>query len=317
MSKIITVTLNPAIDHIIHIDKFEQGEVIRARQSSLVAAGKGINVARTISCLKKEVTAFCFVGNNEAYLFNQLGSEFYKIVLFPVDGPTRSNITVVEPNHKLITHLQTNGFELSEVQLEPFTQQLGHFITSGDTVVLSGSVAKGVPDDYYKQLIAMCNGKGCRVVFDSSGIMLKKGIEAKPYVIKPNIAELKELSGSNLPTLEEIIREAGKINEMGVELVFISRGGEGVILTRRGDAGYWTANVQLPSGEHEGDEIGCGDSMIGGVALSISGNYQTEDIIRMAVSCGAANILSKGPGVCRPVDVESLFRQAEVRYHNK
>jgi 1-phosphofructokinase family hexose kinase len=315
MSKIITVTLNPAIDHIIYIDKFKAGEVIRSKQSILIAAGKGINAARTVSCLQKEVIPFCFVGKNEAYLYRQLKSKYFRLYLFTVKGNTRSNITLIDSDDRLVTHLQTSGFVLNEVLLRPFEQQLENMISSGDVLVLSGSVAEGIPDDYYKRLVMAGNRKGCRVVLDSSGIKLKKGIEALPWVIKPNIHELRELSGNQVRSISEIVGESRKINKQGVEFVFISRGAKGVILTRKGIPGYWTANVKLPSEKHDGDEIGCGDAMIGGISYSLSDNYGTEDILKMAVACGAANLLSKGPGICKLSDVKNLFRQVDIKYH--
>jgi 1-phosphofructokinase family hexose kinase len=315
MSKIITITLNPAVDHNILIGKFKTGDVTRAREATVTAAGKGINVARTVSGLGKQVTAFCFVGRNESHIYKQLRSKYFNLHLFPVSGTTRSNITVVDSGHHLVIHLQTNGFPLTEVLLQPLYPMLEKLSSEGDVVAFSGSTPEGVPVDFYQQMIAACNRKGCRVIFDSSGKYFKHGLGGIPHVIKPNMEELEELSGKKLSSLDDVVRESKALNEKGIELVFVSRGKKGVILTRKNHPGYWTANVKLPPRNPEGNEIGCGDAMIGGIALSLSYDYETEDILRMAVACGAANLLSKGPGVCEPADVKALFSQASVRHY--
>ena len=317
MAKIISINLNSAIDNHIVIDKFKLGNIIRAKQSLLFASGKAINSTRTISCLKQYVTAFCFVGKNEAHFYDQLKSKYIKLNLHYVDGITRSNITVVDSNHNLIIHLQTNGYKLSEKLLRPFTNQLEKLISVGDIVIISGGLPNGITDDYYKILIEFCNKKGSKVVFDSSGKYLKKGIDGNPFVIKPNVAELEELSGKKISSLSGIIKEAKKLNKKGIELVFISRGEQGVILTKRGQAGYWTANVKLSSMKHEGDEIGCGDAMIGGIAISLSKSNKIEDILKMAVACGAANILSKGPGICKLSNVKILSKQVIINFYKE
>ncbi len=314
MPKIITITLNPAVDHNILIEKFKTGEVTRAKQATVSAAGKGINVARTVAGLGKQVTAFCYVGKNETHIYKQLRSKYLNLILFPVNGTTRSNMTVVDSGQRLIIHIQTKGFDLDELLLQLLGPRLEELVSPGDVVAVSGSTPEGVPVHFYENLIASCNKKGCKVIFDSSGPFFKRGLQGIPYVIKPNMEELEELSGRKISSVPDVVREAKAFNEKGTEFVFVSRGKKGVILTRKDQPGYWKANVKLPPGNREGNEIGCGDAMIGGIALSLSFGYETEDVLRMAVACGAANLLSKGPGVCDPSDVKILFSKASIRY---
>ncbi len=317
MSKIFTLTLNPAVDHNIIVDNFKTGKVIRAIHSTVTAAGKGINVARTLTCLGQNATAFCLVGKQEAHHYKSLRSTRFKLHMVLADGTTRSNITISDAQGKLAAHLQTQGFSVGEEQLQQITRDLENQAGEGDVLVISGSTPEGVPAGYYEQLIRNCREKGCSIIFDSSGTYFKNGLKGLPDVIKPNIEELKELSGSDIRTVSDIIREAKALNDKGIRMVFISRGKKGVLLSVKEQPGYWTANVNLGRGHREGNEIGCGDAMIGGIALSLRHRYETEDLLRMAVACGTANLLSKGPGVVAPDDVQNLFRLAVVKYHRK
>ena len=47
---ILTVTLNAAIDRTVAVPNFRQGHRHRAVESRTVAGGKGVNVARALSC---------------------------------------------------------------------------------------------------------------------------------------------------------------------------------------------------------------------------------------------------------------------------
>ena len=314
MAKIISITLNTAIDNLIEIDTFKQGSVIRAKHAAFYASGKAINSTRTISCLGKDVTALCFVGKNEAHFYNQLESKHITLKLHIVEGTTRSNITIVNANNDLIMHLQTHGYKLSKKLLQLFTNQLKTLISAGDIIIISGSLPDGLPHNYYKTLIEMCHKKGGKVIFDSSGVALFNGLEGIPYAVKPNLEELKDLSDKSLLNKSDIVKEAKNLNNKGIEYVFVSMEKKGVLLTKRGEAGYWEANVKLPASEHKGDEIGCGDAMIGGIAVSLSENSKTEDVLILATACGAANILSKGPGICDLRNVALLSKQVTIKF---
>ncbi len=313
MPKLIIVTLNPAIDNYIEVDTLKSGQVHRAKRSEQYAAGKGINVARTIACLKKQVHAFCVTGADEAAFFNQLASGYISITLYPVAGLTRSNFTIANVKRQQITHLQTQGFTLKRGQLKSFEDRLLEILTEGDIVVLSGSLPEGIAVNYYKTLIGMCRKKGCRVIFDSGGEAFVRGLEGVPYAVKPNLDELSDLSLLPLRSMKNIAEEAAKLNERGIEYVFVSLGKAGVIMTQRGKRGYLKARLKLPDAPKIQSDIGCGDAMVAGIAVSFSGNHSDETMLRLAVACGAANLFSRVPGMCDPGLVESLSQQVEIK----
>ncbi|HBE86771.1 MAG TPA: 1-phosphofructokinase, partial [Lachnoclostridium sp.] len=51
---IVTVTMNPAIDKTVDIDRFERGDLNRIKRVESDAGGKGINVSKTIKELGGE-----------------------------------------------------------------------------------------------------------------------------------------------------------------------------------------------------------------------------------------------------------------------
>lgn len=312
MPKIITVTLNTAIDNLIEIDTFIQGSAVRAKKSTHFAAGKAINASRTLACLGYKTTAFCFVGVSDAHFFINLKSEYLAVIPFNLEGATRKNITVVNAKNELILHVQTQGFEVTKELMQSFESGLAAYISKGDFVIMSGSLPQGLHANSYKTLISKCQKAGAKVIFDSSGAYLKHGVEAIPYAIKPNEEELADMLGKTQLTKAEIILAAQNLNEKGIEYVLVSRGERGAILTKRGESSYWEGHVKLPSSKIRGNVTGCGDAMTGALALSFIEALSPEKILALAISCGSAHLLSKEPGVCKPAHLAYVSNYVEI-----
>lgn len=313
MPRLITVTLNPAIDQYIEVDTLKAGMVHRTKRSERYAAGKGINVGRTIACLKKQLNAFCFAGKDEAVFFNRLNSDYMTVKVYPVEGITRCNITISDIKRQQVTHFQTQGFKLNKEALKSFESQLLEMVSAGDIIAISGSLPEGLPVTYYKTLIKMCRNKGGKVIFDSGGKAFINGLEGLPFAVKPNIDELRELSSTPLNSLETMAEEARKLNEKGIEYVFVSMGEAGVIMTQRGKQGYLRARLKLPVALKKQSDIGCGDAMVAGIAASFSENAADDALLKLAVACGTANLFNHVPGICDLRLVEMFSKRVDIK----
>ncbi len=313
MPRIITISLNTAVDNIIEIETFERGIVTNAIYSKYYPSGKAINSARTISSLKEEVDCFGFVGKSEFEFFASLGSPQLEIKLSKIEGRTRTNITLIDSNHELVLHTRTHGYSLTKALFARLCDSLNKRIKQNDIVVLSGSIPDGIPANSYGKIITICKKRGAKVIFDSSKLYLKSTIQYLPYAIKPNIDELSELFDKKLETDSEIITACRHLNDIGIEMVLVSLGSKGVILCCKGSEIYWKASVNLPKRKYRGEEIGCGDAMVGGIAIALKNMYSLESLLRIGVACGAANLLTEGPGVCNPSDVKALIRKVKIR----
>jgi 1-phosphofructokinase family hexose kinase len=312
MKKVITICLNTAIDNIVEIENFECGIVTNSKYSKYYPSGKAINTARTIASYGENVLALGFVGEAELPFFKSLNSRNLHISLKKAIGRTRTNITLIDKNHELIIHVRGSGYKLTKNELLEIMTELSLVASQDDIVVISGSIPPGLPLSSFKQIILHCKKLGLKVILDSSGKFLKNAISALPYVLKPNMEELKELFGMNISSESEIVSATKQLNNLGIELVFVSNGSEGVILTKRNQEGYWKANVKLEDVKYKGEEIGCGDAMVGGISIGLKNNYDIDSLLRIAVSCGAANLLKEGPGVCNKMDISKFFKNVSV-----
>jgi 1-phosphofructokinase len=273
MAQIFSIVLNTAIDNIIEIEKFEKGIVTSAIYSKYYPSGKAVNSARTIASINENVTVHGFVGKSESDFFSSLNSTNLKMNLAKIKGRTRTNITLIDSNHELVLHTRTKGYLLTKNDFSVLCIKLSKIIKTGDVVILSGSIPEGISVNSFAKIIMICKSKNAKVIFDSSKSFLKSAIPYQPFAIKPNLDELSELVGRQLKTKSEIIEASSYLNHQGIEMVFVSNGAEGVILMTKGSNIYWTASLNLRQKRFNGEEIGCGDAMVGGIAVAIKEAY--------------------------------------------
>lgn len=313
MPKVITVTLNTAIDNIVEIEDFHIGAVVKG-SSYLVQSGKGINVARACSSLQIPTIAFGFVGENDANFFKELDSDLLSIKLTPTDGKTRMNISLLDSNHNLIVHTRTNGYHLKSTQIKSMMNEVGHLVSKGDVVILSGSIPNPEISNAYYQLIKSCKKLGGTVILDASGKELKEGLKAFPDIVKPNVEELEIALSQRLSSEQEVAGGAKMLNEAGIAQVFVSMGSEGVIFTKKGNPGYWKGYINEKLSGYPGMEIGCGDSMVAGIAAKMLKNSGAEDLLKFAVGSATANLFAKSPGKLNRSIVNKFAKLTQVKY---
>ncbi len=308
MSRIFTVTANTAIDHCIEVDQITLEKAVLAKSNIEYAAGKGVNVAKTLESLNVQVCCLGFVGDLSLNKFNALGSEMLKTDFTVVAGQTRSNITLIDTLNQQM-HIRTNGYNITTNDCERLTKRLEVNIAEDDIVIFSGSLPPGALINTLQNWIELCHEKSATVILDSSGESLLHGIQARPYLIKPNVNELEEISGQTLKKESEIISAAKQLQEKGVQIVFVSRGERGVIVVSEQAAYVACVSVDQPIVSN----IGCGDALVAGLAVSIKNKWGLPEAIKFALCCATANLFTREPGRITLSHFEMLKKQIVVR----
>ena len=149
--------------------------------------------------------------------------------------------------------------------------------------VLSGSLPPGCPADYYRTLIETVEGLGCRCILDADGEPMRYGLESRPFMIKPNRAELERMAGRELTTLQDVRAAALKYIDQGVAVVAVSLGADGALITD-GDETLFAPKLTLELKS----TVGAGDSMVAGLACGFIGDNELEEAFRMGVACASA-----------------------------
>lgn len=313
MRKIITVTLNTAIDHIIEVPSFTLGKTHRSKNAQAFPSGKGINVTRTLNVLGKKVVALGFVGYSSLDFFKTLDSNLCRMQLTTVDGETRRNISIIDSEKNTLTHIINPGYEVSNSDLRKFKASFQDNVSNGDIVILSGSLPAGVPASFYEELLHICHDKDALNILDSSSEPLREGLKGKPFMCKPNLDELEYLAGKELRRSEnKIIEAAREIMKSGIQLVVVSCGSKGILAVKNGVDTTWKAFIDKDMVNLPAICKGSGDALVAGFAAGYLENRAFPDILRLGVACGAANLLTPCPGTCNKEDIERFKCMVKV-----
>lgn len=306
MKTVITLTMNPVIDKSTSIEQVIADRKLYCKTPHYEPGGGGINVSRVIRKLGGESMAlFPCGGATGEYFLELLGAEKLDCLPIPVQGRTRENFAVVEESSGRQFRFGLPGPHLEEEEWRRCLRVLETNEKKPDYIVASGSLPPGVPDDFYAQIAGIGKKLGARVIIDTTGEPLRQALQEGVYLVKPNIRELGELMGRELPdeaAQKEIVMELIKSGKTAV--VALSLGAGGVLLAS--DEGWErlpTPVVPIKS------KIGAGDSMVGGIVLSLARDKPLRDSIRYGVAAGAAAVMTPGSELCRREDVERLYGQ--------
>ena len=287
---ITSVSLNPSIDRTLTVDGFTPGGLNRVLSKSDVAAGKGINVALTVSGLGLDSECVGFMYRDSAPLFEKrlmMNSTPYDFIW--CDGSVRTNIKVFDRAAGVITELNESGMTIEGAAFDEMVDLVVRHAENSDYLVLSGSLPPGCPADFYRTLINAVEGLGCHCVLDADGERLKYGLEAKPFMIKPNRYELEMMTGGPLNSLSDIRRAAMRYIDMGVRVVAVSLGADGAMITDGDDTLYAPRlNIEVKG------TVGAGDAMVAGLAAGFMGECDLEQTFRMGVACASTRCVTEG-----------------------
>ena len=302
----LTVTLNPTLDRAVAVDDLSVGGLVKVKEVNCIPGGKGINVARVLKLLGADVAATGLSGGVYGEcLERNLKREGIQNHFVKISGDTRENTTIIDITSGTETHLLEPGPSVSQEEVANFIEVFSGIVGKSEFAVLSGSLPPGVPEDIYRQLIHEANERGVKSVLDAKGVALKLGLEANPFLAKPNRAELEELSGKKLTSYEEVGRAARELVERGIAMVIVSLGKDGMVLVNKNDV--WKG---IPPEMSVVNSVGSGDALLAGFLFSYSSERNAEDAIRLGMACGVANCVKPVAGAVEIEDVEHF--QSEI-----
>ena len=302
----VTVTFNPAIDRTIAIPGLTIGVVNRGEEISVQPAGKGVNVASALADYGLGVAVTGFLGNDNAAFFEELFKrKNIEDCFVRIPGLTRIGIKIIDPATRETTDLNLPGLTPTPADLKALVQRLDNL--DAGYFILSGSLPPGVDPAIYGDLIGRLHARGKKVVLDASGEPLRHAIEAKPYLIKPNIHELEGLLGGSLPDYQAVIKAARRFIARGIGVVVVSMGGKG--------ACFVTADMAViarPPAVEVKSTVGAGDAMVAGIVAGLLAEMPLLQCARLATAF-SLEVLARGrSGITSRGSIESLMERVMV-----
>lgn len=287
--RIVTLTLNPAVDLGSIATKVEPTRKIRTRGEHLDAGGGGINVARVVHTLGGETLALVLVGGPTGALIEELLREAgVPHQALPMAGRTRISLNIHEESTGQEYRFVPEGPLVAEAEWQAALVALETI--QGGWLVASGSLPRGVPTDLYARIGDLARRRGFHYVLDSSGVALKAALGHGIALMKPSLGELRELVGHDLPTRVEQEREAmALVRAGGADRIAVSLGPDGAFLA--------TAEGIIHMPAIEGpvlSAVGAGDAFLAGMVLSLSRGESDRDALAWGIAVAATAVASLG-----------------------
>lgn len=301
---IYTVTLNPALDKTVEIPSLTVDSVNRITKMRTDPGGKGINVSKVIGKLGgKSIAAGILGGDTGRAILSALDAMGLESRFHFVEGETRTNLKIIDPVNHTNTDINEPGITVSEELLNGLLKELKELLTKEDIVVFSGSLPKGAPRDTYGTWVKTCKETGAKVILDADGDLLAAGIEASPYMIKPNNHELSRLLGRTLETPEELEMAARELmTQNNIAKIVVSMGGAGALYVTENETIY-AEGLKVPVGS----TVGAGDSVVAALAVAEESGMTLEDTVRLSTATGAANVMCSGTQAAEYDVIEELI----------
>lgn len=303
---ILTVTLNPAVDKTYTLSNLVPGNVNRVETMVNLPGGKGINVARIAQQLGAEVTATGFLGGYSGRFIQDELEGSLNCSFVPIEGESRSSINILGKDG-YVTEVLEPGPVISDREWQTFLKHYSELASEADIIVLSGSLAGGIPQDAYRVLIEMAKKQEKKVLLDTSMEALREGIAGLPYLIKPNRKELEYLMGRRLDSGEKLLEAGHYLQEKGIANVMISMGDKGFYFLGSGQA-----FLVRPPKIKAMNTVGCGDSLVAVVAMGIERREGLEAILRRASAVSAANAVTVESGIIPVEFIKGLEQEVKI-----
>lgn len=321
---VLTVTANPAVDKTYFVDGFEKGAMTRVGLVQDTPGGKGINVARVLHTLGYPVLATGFLGGeNGEWIENQLNESKLTCDFVQVQGETRTTLAIVEEKSGEVTEFLETGPEVDYVAADALLAKVESLATSRRFVTLSGSMPRGLPPNYYAQLVALVQKQGALACIDTSNEALRLAIAAKPYLVKINHVEFADLMaaldeqpagesvlGRRVGESEEArwVRQLQKFRKDTCEVLIVTHGVHGSYACDK--TGVW--HVSTPEVKTV-NAVGSGDAFLAGLVGGFHDGLCLPEALTQASAAGASNAEEQGAGHVTVTKVHELREKVRIR----
>lgn len=301
MKPVVTLTVNPALDAACVTDEVVPMRKVRTRDERYDPGGGGINVARMIRTLGGEAVAFYLAGGITGQALETLIERSgIASVRVPIAGQTRVSHTVYETATGHEYRFTPEGPEVTSAECHNCLEVLS--IVDGDYFVVSGSLARGMPPDFYASVTRLAKAHGGRVVLDSSGTALHRALAEGVFLVKPSKRELEHLLGRKATTRADEEALAREVIERGsAELCALTLGSEGAVLATRSG----TMRLASPKVESR-SAVGAGDAFVGAMVWALAKGRSIDHAFAYGVAAGAATVMTPGTEQGSREDIERL-----------
>lgn len=307
---VLTVTANPSIDVGASTAEVTPEHKLRCTDLHRDPGGGGVNVARVLRRLGTDCLALFPAGGSIGRLLQRrLDEEAVPALALDIAGETRESFTVLERTSGREYRFVLPGPRLAAEEWQACLERVESLLDAFPWVVASGSLPEGVPEDFYARLARLVRGRGGRIAVDTSGPALAAALHEGVDLVKPNLRELRELTGEALESEEDRVRVAGELVRAGrSRIVALTLGSSGALMVGIGET------IRAPAMEVPiAGTVGAGDSFLAAAVWCLNLGRSLEDALRHGVAAGTAALLAPGTRLAQREDILRLAAQVRTR----
>ncbi len=312
---ILTVTLNPAVDHTVFVEGLRPFDTNRVVRTETDAGGKGVNLSRMVAELGGRTVATGFLGGQTgAFVRAVLDRQGVQHDFVEIDAETRTNVSVEDGSGRPPTAFSDPGPPIDGLAWETLLSRVAAWLPRCGWLAVGGSLPPGLPDFAYRVLGEMARSNGVPWVLDADGIPFVEGLQAGPSLVKPNANEAARFLGAPVTTTGHALAAARALRERQSAggapdpVAIVSLGAEGAVAV--GADGEFVAS---PIPVEARSTIGSGDSLIGGFLCGLERGLPLPEALRLGTAAGAATATTDGTRMGNRTLVEELQAKAHVR----
>lgn len=283
---ICTLTINPAVDKLLFIPELNRDNTNRIKRIETVLGGKGTHVSTNLSILGCENRAYGIgYGKTGKVIEHILEDNGVQVAFFHSDeGESRTNYALIEDTNTCTLITEKGKTVPSEICNELITYMMDT-LQDGDYLVLSGDASNTEIPFIYNVIIDEIGKRelDVRVFLDTSSENLVRGLEQRPFLVKPNEDELSQVMGRPMETDEDILEGIEEISSKGIPCVAVSRGSRGSMVKYGGEV-YKVYPLEV----NVVNTIGCGDAFLSGLVYGFEKGMDFPDILKLAAGVSAA-----------------------------
>ena len=309
---ILSIALNPAVDQATHVAQVVAGPKLRCTAPRFDPGGGGVNVARAVCKLKGSARALVAVGGAMGdRLLQLLAAEHVPTLPVTVSGETRISFAVTDDSTGGQFRFSVPGHPLTSADGARLMAAITRHAPQDGFVVISGSVAPGLPDDFPTQIIAALAHKNVRIVIDTSSRALDCLIghpKIPVDLLRIDQSEAAQAATHPMTTAADSVAFAADLVARGVaRTVVTGRGAEGSVLV----SGDYRFFCHAPVA-HVRSKIGAGDAFVGAMTLALARGAAAEEALKWGVAAASATVSTEGTALCGLAQAQACFDQCRI-----
>jgi len=308
----LCVSLNPAMDKRLQLDRLQPGSVNRVAEVTQAPGGKAAHVAMVLKTLGGDPLWLGFAGGPTGdALVGGLRELAIPVEAVATASCTRTNLEIIE-NGGAVTEILEPGGNIGPAELGQMSDAFRNIVAQhgkATIAILSGSLPPGVPEDYCLMLIELAHHHGSKVFVDTSGEAFRVALRGCPDFVKPNREEAESWRGKKIEGIQSAGSALKAILAAGAAAGAITLGAGGLIWRSASEQALLATGPEVAARSC----VGSGDATLAGFAFAAQQGFAPTESVRLAAACGAANCLADGPGRARGGDIARLKKEIEVR----